>query len=227
MIYRAIIFDLDGTLLDTLKDLAYSVNAVLKEKGFNEHSVDAYRYFVGDGIEALVKKAFPDDISENDFPELVKAVKDEYRTRWADHTRPYKGIEAMLDYFEARGIPKAIFSNKPHEFTTLTVETLLPRWYFAAVQGIEDGVPKKPEPAGALKLADIMGINPKKIVYLGDTATDMKTAKAGNFYPVGALWGFRLADELLEAGAKMLAEKPQDVVNLFSKTKDNNINDNG
>lgn len=217
MIHRAIIFDLDGTLLDTLKDLAFSVNAVLKEKGFSEHPVDAYRYFVGDGIEALVRRAFPDHIIDDAYlPDLVKAVKEEYSKKWADHTRPYPGIEEMLDYFEAQEIPKGIFSNKPHEFTTLTVETLLPRWYFAAVQGIEGGVPKKPDPTGALRLADLIGADPGEIVYLGDTATDMKTATAGNFYPVGALWGFRSADELLEAGAKMLAETPQDVVKIFA-----------
>lgn len=216
MTYRAIIFDLDGTLLDTLKDLAFSVNAVLREKGFNEHPVEAYRYFVGDGIEALIRRAFPEnEVEEDNFSELVKAVKDEYRKRWADHTRPYPGVEEMLDYFEANGIPRAIFSNKPHEFTVLTVETLLPRWRFDAVQGIEDGVPKKPNPAGVLKLADKIGIKPEEIVYLGDTSTDMKTALAGNFCPVGALWGFRQAHELLEAGARMLAVKPQDVISLF------------
>jgi len=216
MIYRAIIFDLDGTLLDTLKDLAYSVNAVLKEKGFNEHSVDAYRYFVGDGIEALVRRAFPEDkITDPDIPVLVKAVKDEYQKRWAEHTHPYPGIEAMLDHLEDSGIPKAVFSNKPHVFTTLTVESLLSRWSFAAVQGIEDGVPKKPDPGGALKLAEQMGIKPEHIVYLGDTATDMKTAVAGNFFPVGALWGFRSAEELLEGGAGMLVNKPQDIITLF------------
>ena len=225
MIYRAIIFDLDGTLLDTLKDLAFSVNAVLQEKGYNEHPVDAYRFFVGDGIETLVRRAFPDDKADDlDFPELVKAVKEEYRKRWADHTLPYPGIKEMLDYFEGSGIPKAIFSNKPHEFTTLTVDKLLSRWHFAVVQGIEDGVPKKPDPAGALKVASIMGVKPEEIVYLGDTATDMKTAVTGNFFPVGALWGFRPADELMEAGASMLAEKPQDLMTLFDKTEHVNNN---
>lgn len=216
--YKAIIFDLDGTLLDTLKDLAFSVNAVLRRKGFKEHSVDAYRYFVGDGIEALVKRAFPDHAFDSgSLPALVEAVKEEYRNRWADHTGPYPGIEAMLDYFEVNKIPKAIFSNKPQEFTVLTVKTLLPRWEFIAVQGIEEGIPRKPDPAGALKIAAKMGFKPEEIVYLGDTGTDMKTALAGKFYPLGALWGFRPAWELQEEGARMLAEKPQDVLSLFNK----------
>ncbi len=218
MNYKAIIFDLDGTLLDTLKDLAFSVNAVLKQKGLKEHPVDAYRYFVGDGIDELVRRAFSDHaIDSPHFPALVKEVKAEYRKRWADHTRPYPGVAEMLDFFEENKIPKAIFSNKPQEFTTLTVDTLLPGWSFIAVSGIREGTPRKPDPAGALKIAEKMGLEPEKIVYLGDTNTDMKTAVAGKFYPVGALWGFRPAEELLEGGAQMLAEKPQDLIPLFKK----------
>lgn len=220
MTYKAIIFDLDGTLLDTLEDLAVSVNAVLRDQGFQEHPVDAYRYFVGDGIEALVSRAFPDTAAQGaNFPEFVEAVKEEYRKRWADHTRPYPGIETMLDFFEENKIPKAIFSNKPQEFTVITVETLLPRWEFIAVQGIEEGISRKPDPSGALKIADKMGFKPDEIAYLGDTGTDMKTARAGNFYPIGALWGFRPAEELLEEGARMVVEKPQDVLSLFNKNR--------
>lgn len=216
MSYKAIIFDLDGTLLDTLKDLALSVNAVLRAKGFKEHPVPAYRYFVGEGIEALVRRAFPGNMVDGErLTELVQEVKAEYRKRWSIHTEPYPGVEAMLDFFEANSIPKAIFSNKPQEFTVLTVETLLPKWKFIEVQGIEEGIPRKPDPAGVLKIAKEMGSKPEDIVYLGDTGTDMKTAVAGNFFPVGALWGFRPADELLDSGAGMLAEKPQDVITLF------------
>ncbi len=218
MRYKAIIFDLDGTLLNTLKDLAYSVNAVLNKNGFKGHSVDDYRYFVGDGIEMLVRRAFPENaVEEADYSVLVTKVKEEYRKRWADHTSPYPGVEGMLDFFEENCIPKAIFSNKPHEFTTLTVETLLPQWNFFTVQGIEETVPKKPDPSGALNIAEKMGFKPEHIVYLGDTNTDMQTAVAGKFFPVGALWGFRPANELLEGGAGLLVEKPQDVITLFNK----------
>ncbi len=216
MDHKAIIFDLDGTLLDTLQDLAFSVNAILRQKGFKEHPIDDYRYFVGDGIEVLVQRAFPADKNDsNDLTTLVKEVKEEYSRRWSEHTRPYPGVPEMLDFLEARKIPKAIFSNKPHEFTTLTVETLLAKWNFTAICGIKAGVSRKPDPKGALLIAEKMQIKPDQIIYLGDTNTDMQTAVAGKFFPVGALWGFRSAKELSDGGAQILAESPQDVVGLF------------
>jgi len=217
MKYKAVIFDLDGTLLDTLKDLALSVNTVLKEKGFKEHPVDDYRYFVGEGIEALVEKAFPaESISKEEFEGLVSQVKEEYSRRWADYTKPYPEVPELLNFLEEKSIPKAIFSNKPHEFTTITVETLLAGWKFKAVCGIQPGVPRKPDPRGALQIAEDMQLSPGQIVYLGDTITDMQTAVRGGFYPVGALWGFRPKEELLEGGASMLAETPLDLTKLFS-----------
>ncbi len=216
MRFEAIIFDLDGTLLDTLKDLALSVNTVLRKHGQKEHPVDAYRYFVGDGIEALVKRAFAQEFVEKDeFEARVEAVKEEYGKRWADHTAPYSGVPELLDYLEERQIHKAIFSNKLHEFAVLTVEKLLPDWTFSSIIGIKPGIPRKPDPHGALLIAENIRVEPDRTVYLGDTATDMQTAAAGGFYPVGALWGFRPAEELLESGAEMLAESPLDVAELF------------
>jgi len=215
--YKAIIFDLDGTLLDTLKDLALSVNAVLRLQGFSEHTVASYRYFVGDGIDVLVRRAFPIESikSEKDALYMVNAVKEEYARRWGDHTRPYPGIPAMLDSIEEKRLPKAIFSNKPHEFAVLTVNKLLPDWKFEEVCGIQSGIPRKPDPYGALMIAEKIMVKPEEVVYLGDTDTDMLTAVRGGFYPVGALWGFRSAEELLKSGAAMLAQKPKDVTELF------------
>lgn len=216
---KAIIFDLDGTLLNTLKDLAFSVNTVLRQEGFSEHPVDAYRYFIGEGIDMLVQKALPPERSaQQKLKEITKAVKEEYSRRWSEYTRPYSGVAEMLDYFEENQVPKAIFSNKTHEFTILTVEQLLPGWKFVSVCGIQPGVPRKPDPTGVLEIADKMKIKPEKILYLGDTNTDMQTAMAGGFYAVGALWGFRPAEELLESGARILAETPQDVIDIFNKS---------
>lgn len=216
MKYGAIIFDLDGTLLDTLKDLALSVNAVLKEHGLLEHPVDDYRYFVGDGIDILVKRAFPEQYTEEGkLDNIVRAVKEEYSRRWEEHTVPYPGIPELLSFLQENSIPKAIFSNKPHEFALLTVETLLPDWDFVEILGIGAETPRKPDPQGALRIAEMLGLDPGAIVYLGDTDTDMKTAVRGGFYPVGALWGFRPAAELKKGGAEFLAEKPLDLVALF------------
>jgi len=212
MNYKAIIFDLDGTLLDTLKDLALSANTVLERRGYRGHSEDKYRYFVGEGIEVLVKKALPPEAAEHEnLGEIVQEVKNEYGRRWADHTAPYPGIPELLDNLEEKGLPKAILSNKPHEFTIITVEALLPRWYFHAVQGISE-LPRKPDPAGAFRIADKLGLAPSEILYVGDTATDMKTAVAAGMYPVGVLWGFRTAQELLENGAQTLISHPEELL---------------
>lgn len=216
MKFRAIIFDLDGTLLDTLKDLALSVNAVLAENGLGEHPVDAYRYFVGDGIDLLVKRAFPAEfVEKKDLNSLIQTVKEEYGRRWAEHTVPYPGVPELLDFLEENNVPKAIFSNKPHEFAVLTVETMLPGWRFVDVIGIGTGMPRKPNPQGALIIAEKMQLKPQDILYLGDTDTDMKTALNGGFYPVGALWGFRPPEELVAGGARFLVQNPAAVANLF------------
>ncbi len=216
---KAIIFDLDGTLLDTLEDLALSVNAVLRHKGYNEHPVDSYRYFVGDGIEKLVERAFPkqDYHGKIDLPAMVEAVKEEYGQRWSDNTRPYPGVPELLDFLEEKQISKAVFSNKPHEFALLTVHTLLPEWNFVEIYGIRPGMPRKPDPHGALQIAKKLALSPQEIIYLGDTSTDMQTAVEGGFYPVGAIWGFRTAEELLSGGARTLAQKPLEVADLFRR----------
>lgn len=219
MSHKAIIFDLDGTLLDTLEDLALSVNAVLRSEGYNEHPVDKYRYFVGDGIEKLVERAFSKQGEQGkiDLQAMVKAVKEEYGRRWSNNTRPYPGVKELLDFLEEKQISKAIFSNKPHEFALLTIDTLLPEWNFVEIFGVGPGMPRKPDPHGALQIAEKLALTPREIIYLGDTATDMETAVAGGFYPVGALWGFRTAEELLASGARSLAQKPLDVADLFRR----------
>jgi phosphoglycolate phosphatase len=219
--YEAIIFDLDGTLLDTLKDLALSVNAVLKRFGYPEHPVQTYRYMIGDGIEILACRALPsaeaEKIGEEKLTKLVEAVRGEYRRRWADHTYAYPGVSELLDFLERQGIPKAIFSNKPHEFTVMTVGRLLTRWHFEVVQGGLPDVPRKPDPAGVLDIARRIGVKPGATVYLGDSKGDMQAAVAAGVYPVGALWGFRDAAELLAGGARMLAESPLELVTIFNQ----------
>jgi len=214
---KAVIFDLDGTLLDTLTDIALSANAVLEKYGFEGHPVDAYRYFVGEGMDVMVKKVFPpEDDWDYDLDIIFDQVKEEYAKRWKDHTVPYRGIADLLNYLEENQVAKAVFSNKPHQFAELTVKTLLPVWKFVAVVGVSSNTPKKPDPRGALKIAEKMNLKPGQVVYLGDTHTDMQTAVNGRFFPVGALWGFRDAEELTNSGARFLADNPEDIIKLFA-----------
>lgn len=216
MTYKAVLFDLDGTLLNTLRDLADSVNASLKVLGFPEHELDAYRYFVGNGRDVLAERALPEDRrDEATVNRLIELIDAEYSDRWADYTRPYEGVPEMLDGLKARHLKLAILSNKGHEFTTLTVSKLLPQWSFDTVLGVKPGVPKKPDPAAALDIAKQFGLRPDEFLYLGDTDVDMQTATAAGMYPVGAVWGFRTEAELLENGAKTVIERPPELLGLL------------
>jgi len=214
--YRAVLFDLDGTLLNTLKDIADSVNAVLARSGFPQHPVNAYRYFVGDGMENLARRVLPPDRRDPETVARTRAAIDvEYTQHEADTTRPYPGVPELLSALTRRGVKMAVLSNKPDHSVQSTVTALLGDWRFDVVLGARPSVPIKPDPSGALEIAARLSIPPAQFLYLGDTGTDMKTAVAAGMYPVGALWGFRTADELLAAGAKTLVRYPADLLKLL------------
>jgi phosphoglycolate phosphatase len=216
MPYRAVIFDLDGTLLDTLEDLADSMNAVLEQQGYPAHPSSAYRYFVGDGVEMLVRRCLPErEWSTDQISRYVDAMEEEYSRRWDVKTRPYPGIPELLDSLEERNFPKGIFSNKPDGFTQLTVEKLLSTWNFHPVKGALPDIPRKPDPTGALAVAAQLDVDPADCLYLGDTNTDMKTALAAGMYPLGATWGFRPAAELQASGARRLLDHPMELLDLL------------
>jgi phosphoglycolate phosphatase len=216
MTCKAVLFDLDGTLLDTLADLAGSMNRVLERANLPPHPVDAYRYFVGDGVVNLVRRALPtQQRTEASIQRFVQQMRQEYARRWDRKTRPYEGVCDLLDALAARGTKMAVLSNKPHDFTALCVRKLLPGGRFDFVQGVADGVPPKPDPTGARRVREALDVPAAEFVYLGDTNTDMKTAGAAGMLPVGALWGFRTAEELNESGAKVLLARPGDLLDLL------------
>jgi phosphoglycolate phosphatase len=216
MNFKAILFDLDGTLLDTLDDLADSMNAVLARMGLAAHPVDAYKYFVGDGMRELARRVLPEDRRDDALVgECLDLMREEYESRWHNKTRTYQGIPELLDAVTARGVVQSVLSNKSDEFTRKVVSNLLGKWKFAIVRGQVEGVARKPDAAGALLIAGALKVSPDQMLYLGDTATDMKTATAAGMYPVGALWGFRTAEELLDNGAKQLVETPAEVIDLL------------
>jgi phosphoglycolate phosphatase len=216
MRYRAVLFDLDGTLLDTLEDIADSVNCVLDRIGFRPHSLEVYKRFIGDGVQELASRALPEGKRDPaTVGEVVAAIRAEYNQRWANKTRPYEGIPELLDALADRGIKTAVWSNKPDDITKLTVSRLLPRWQFEVVVGALSAIPKKPDPTGATEIAKRLNIPPGEFLYLGDGDTDMKAASAAGMCPVGALWGFRTRDELLASGAKRLIRHPMDLIKLL------------
>lgn len=214
--FKAILFDLDGTLLDTLQDIADSANFALRQLGFASHSTEEYKYFVGDGIETAIRRILPE--TRRDAQTVARCLElnqAQYRHCWPVHTWPYSGIVDMLSELQNRDIPIAILSNKPHEFTREMVARILDGFKFRAVLGARPGVAVKPDPTAAVEIAGQLKIPPAEFVYLGDSGTDMETASAAGMYAVGALWGFRTADELTQAGAKRLVKRPSEVVGLF------------
>ncbi len=214
--YRAVLFDLDGTLLDTLEDLADSMNAALGRHGYPPHPVEAYRHFVGDGVENLARRALPEGSRDADnIDRCLAAMRAEYGRRCDRKSRPYAGVPELLDALGERGLVLAILSNKMDDFTQRVVSKLLADWSFAVVRGALPEVPRKPDPAGAVAIARELEIPPAEFLYLGDTGTDMKTAVSAGMFAVGALWGFRDAPELRESGARKLIARPGELLELL------------
>jgi phosphoglycolate phosphatase len=210
--FDGVIFDLDGTLVDSLEDLADSVNSVLLAQRFDPHPPDAYRKFVGDGIKELVRRALGDAGTDAALLEAsVAAARAEYATRWDRKTRPYPGIPEALATLRQWDLTLAVLSNKPHPLTVRVVDRFFGDKTFRCVLGAENGYERKPDPAGALAIARELAIPPSRWMYVGDSATDVHTALAAGMTPVGALWGFREASELTDAGAARLAREPVEI----------------
>jgi phosphoglycolate phosphatase len=213
---QAVLFDLDGTLLDTLSDIAISANQVRVELGLIPHPIEAYRYFVGNGVARLITRAFPPcSLRGPGLRARMRRFEKIYGEHCLDAARPYPGITRMLDGVVRLGLPMAVISNKPQRLTERCVAELLPRWRFAAVRGARPGMPLKPDPAGPLAAARALGARPERIAYLGDSGVDMLSAASAGMFPVGALWGFRDAAELKRFGARALIRRPQEFLSLL------------
>jgi phosphoglycolate phosphatase len=216
MKFKVALFDLDGTLLDTIADLTDSMNIALNHLGFPGHHVATCKMFVGDGVEMFAFRALPENNRDQaTVAECVALMRQDYSKRWANKTRPYNGIPELLDGLTSRNLEMAILSNKPHDSTKEMVAALLSKWRFNPVVGAQPSVPKKPDPTLAIQISQQLRVPPEKFLYLGDTGTDMKTARAAGMFPVGALWGFRSAEELKASGAQVLVEHPREVLRFF------------
>ncbi len=219
--FQAVLFDLDGTLLDTLADIANATNAALTKLGFPTHPQEAYRYFLGGGMDCLVRRSLPERCHDSEtLKNLHEAIRDEYGSRWDQNTKPYPGITELLAGLDKRGVVKVVLSNKPDDFTKKTVEKLLPDFHFEIVRGAKPEVPVKPDPAGGLRIAADLQITPVRVIYIGDTDTDMQTANAAGMFAAGALWGYRTAEELSTNGAQSLLKTPMEVLDLLDRSAD-------
>lgn len=197
---RGVIFDLDGTLADSLEDIAAAMNRTLQSHRLPVHPVSAYRTFVGDGVRKLVERALPPGTDG-----LREAFLQAYQADYAEHlleaTRLFPGIPEVLEGLQRAGVPVGVLSNKPDLPTRRMVDALCNRWEFRAVLGERPGVPRKPDPVSALALADALSVPPESMAFVGDTGVDMLTARSASMRPVGVLWGFR-PHEVLASGAE-------------------------
>jgi len=214
--WKAVLFDLDGTLLDTLDDLADSMNAALESLGFPGYDAPAYRYFVGGGLDTMARNVLPENHWHPvTIDKCVARFREEYAARRLDKTRPYDGVPDLLDTLAARGIRLAVLSNKPDDFTRQLVTDLLPARRFEVIMGACAELPTKPDPTSALLVADRMHLEPPNFLYLGDSNIDMQTANAAGMFPVGVLWGFRDESELRQTGARALLREPTELLGLL------------
>lgn len=211
------IFDLDGTLVNTLGDLADAVNAALSACGYPSHPEDAYRSFVGNGRRRLLERALPESSRNEEEIVRVGELYDAYYHEHAlDRSSPYDGIPQALDMLMEKGVKLAVLSNKPHEFTQHIVSELLGN-RFAVVLGQREGVPVKPDPTAVREILALCGVRPERAVYIGDSDVDALTGKAAGLDVIGCAWGFRGADELRRAGARWVIDRPCELVDIIAK----------
>lgn len=212
---KAVLFDLDGTLADSLEDLAVSTNYALDTLGFPVHKTEEYKYFVGDGIPKLIERALPEGEGR---PEILQKTLDAfmayYKMHYYDNTHAYNGILCLLRQLKHSGIKIAVISNKAQEMAEKVVHKLFGDM-FDAVAGKREGYLPKPDPTLTLEVIAGLGVSPGECVLAGDSGMDMAAAVNCGAVPVGVLWGFRTKEELLQNGAEYLAEKPENIFEII------------
>ncbi len=208
----SIIFDLDGTLLDTLHDIVETANAVLTHYGFPIHPYKDYQNFVGDGLSVLMERITPRGTDTTVIKSCCHLFVQLYANNWMKTCRPYQDIEAMLAAIREKGLIMAVLSNKPHAFTKLFINKYFPGDHFACVYGQREGFAKKPDPAVALEIAKKVKVRPEKMFFVGDTPIDIRTGKASGMTTVGVAWGFRSIRELEKENPNIIINNPMELL---------------
>jgi phosphoglycolate phosphatase len=214
---KAFIFDLDGTLIDSLADIAEAVNRMLVERGYPRAPLTAFPRYIGDGVRPLVERALPPEkLATEDIDACVAEYQRHYNDTWKDATVPYTGIRETLSDLKERGMKLAVLSNKPDHFTKLCCSHFFPDAGFEVVLGARSNVPRKPHPQGAFDICEILGVTPAECVYVGDSGIDMELAVNAGMLPVGVRWGFRGEAELKAKGAREIVAHPDDLICLVN-----------
>ncbi len=214
MRFNAVIFDLDGTLLNTIDDLADSFNYALAQYQFPQHPVSAYRFFIGDGAHMAIERALPPEARNAEIIEQVLgAFSEHYAQNYKNKTKPYPGITELLKTLKNRAIKMAVLSNKPHDFTIQCVREYFDD-YFIPVQGVESRFDKKPAPESTHHILEQFKLPAEQVLFVGDTKTDIQTAKNAGLKSAGVVWGFRGREELQQAGADFIIGHPKELLTL-------------
>lgn len=214
---KAILFDLDGTLVNSLADLAFAVNRALKTENFPTHEVEEFKYFVGDGMPKMVERALPEDRRDDEtVARMLKLLKDYYGNHFADFSTAYDGVPELVKELKKRGFTVAVVTNKAQNMADVVVK----KFYgdmFDGIFGMREGIPGKPDPAMALIAMEELGVTPEECVFIGDSGMDVATGVNSGALPVGELWGYRAEDELRENGAKYIISRPEELLSVIEE----------
>lgn len=215
MKYKGIIFDLDGTLVNSLEDISDAMNKVLTSLNFPTHTYDTYQYFIGSGLRNLVRKALPATNNSDEQIEICfECMINEYREICTLKTKPYDGIVELLENLTSQNIKMAVFSNKADELTKKIASEIFPNHFDTAV-GLSTEALKKPNPFEALEIGKKWNLKPEEILFVGDSDIDMQTAVNANMFPVGVSWGYRTEEELKNSGAKLVVNKASELIEIL------------
>lgn len=220
---KGLIFDLDGTLLNTLEDIADSENSALAELSLPPLQLDEFRWIVGGGADNIARKLLPDNMqSEHDISDFVERFRFFYHQNWHNKTKLYDGVSGLIKILLQKDFKLSVLSNKPEEFALKIVDYYFPDWQgktkpalFSHVMGQRRECPVKPDPTLALKIASDCKLKPEQIGFIGDSDIDMITAQNAGMIPIGAAWGFRGKQELLASGARIVIDHPQDLLSYL------------
>lgn len=214
--YRCVIFDLDGTLLNTLEDLASAGNYALEQLGFRTHEIEKYKYFVGNGIPKLIQRILPAGSDSVLCDKAHGLFSEYYSVHSTDKTKPYDGICSLLSRLKADGVKTAVATNKDHDFSVSLINTFFGD-NIQVICGRKNGIPKKPDPFSVNHIMKQFEADKSETLYIGDSNVDMETARNAGLDSCGVLWGFRTETELRESGANYIAKTPDELYRIISK----------